>query len=96
MDIKTRLGEEKSLRFFKIRGAASIAEDLQESQFGERRKNINLCCVLTKEFDSTNAIRVQDVVDVVGEIVADDFWAQVDAGRPLLDQIFNVQQAVIA
>jgi len=35
-------------------------------------------------------------VDVVGEIVPDDFWAQVDARSPLFDQIFNVQEAMVA
>src|SRR5580692_10311003 len=62
----------------------------------EWRQDACFCGVLTEEFDGADAVGVEDVVDVRGEIVADGCRRKGDAWRPLFDEIFNIQEAVIA
>jgi len=47
--------------------------------------------VLAEEFDGANAVGVENVVDVIGEVVTDGGRWKGDAWRPLFDEIFDVQ-----
>jgi hypothetical protein len=51
---------------------------------------------LTEELDGADAIGFEGVVDVAGEVVADSGRGDVDARCPLVDEIFDVLETVIA
>ncbi len=60
------------------------------------RQDIQLRCVLAKEMDGAEAIVVEQVVDISCEVAADGFGCDGDAWTPLLDEIFDVGEAVVA
>src|ERR1700735_4661250 len=62
----------------------------------EGGQDIDFGGVLTKDLDGANAVSVEDVMDVIGEIVTDGGRWKSDARGPLGDQIFDIQEAVIA
>lgn len=62
----------------------------------EGGEDINLGGVLTEEFDGTDAVDVEVVVDVAGEVEADGGGRDGDSGGPLFDELFDVGEAVIA
>jgi hypothetical protein len=51
---------------------------------------------LAKAFDGANAVGVEDVVNIRGEVVADGCGRDGDAGSPLFDEFFDVEEAVVA
>lgn len=71
-------------------------ESLKKAKIWERCEDADLGGVLAEELDGADAIGVESVVDVVGEVVADGFGQEREAGRPLVDEIFDVCEAVIA
>ena len=62
----------------------------------EGGQHIDFGGVLTKDLDGANAVSVEDVMDVIGEIVTDGGGWKGDARCPLGDEIFDIQEAVIA
>jgi hypothetical protein len=70
--------------------------DLEKSKMGKGGEHIDFCSVLAEEFDSSDAVGVEDIVDVVGEVVADGCGWDCDAGRPLFDELLDVEKAVVA
>ena len=63
---------------------------------GKRGKNVGFGGVLAEELDGADAVGVQDVVDVMGEVMADGGGRDGDARRPLFDEVLDVKKAVIA
>ena len=61
---------------------------------GEWGENIDFGGVLPEEFDGADAVGVEAVVDVVGEVVADGRGWDGDAGGPLGDELIDVGEAV--
>ena len=45
--------------------------DLEEAEAGKRREDVDFGGVLAEEFDGSDAVGVEVVVDVAGEVVAD-------------------------
>ena len=62
----------------------------------EGGEGIDFGGVLAEDLDGANAVSVEDVMDVIGEIVTDGGRWKSDARGPLGDQIFDIQEAVIA
>ena len=62
----------------------------------QRGKHLDFGRILAEEFDGADAVGVEDVVDVVGEVVADGGGGDGDAGGPLFDEIFDVEKTVVA
>jgi len=74
----------------------SQIDELEKAEMGKRRKDAGFGGVLTEELDGANAVGVKDVVDVMGEVVTDGGGRDGDARRPLFDQVFDVEKAVVA
>ena len=51
---------------------------------------------MAEELDGLDAGFVEDVVDVLGEVMADGGGWDGNAGRPLVDEVFDVAKAVVA
>ena len=62
----------------------------------EGREGADFGGVLAEAFDGTDAIGVEDVVNIRGEIVADRGGWYGDARGPLFDELFNVEKTVVA
>ena len=69
---------------------------LEETKAGERGENAGFSGVLAEELDGADAVCVEDIVDVVGEIVADGGGRKRDAWGPLFDEGLDVEEAVVA
>ena len=61
----------------------------------KRSENVSFGGVSAEEFDGADAVGVEGVVDVVGEVAADDGGGEGDARGPVLDEILDMQEAVI-
>ena len=57
---------------------------------GEWGENVDFGGVLAEEFDGADAVGVEEVVDVVGEVVADGCGWDGDAGGPLGYELIDV------
>ena len=96
---KTRLGAWKSQivktnRANDLEGTGDGA--LEEAKMRQRRQNIDLGRVLAKQFDGADAVRIETVVNVLREVVADRGGRDGDARRPFFDELVDVIEAVIA
>src|SRR5258705_12546901 len=69
---------------------------LQEAEVGERREDVDFGGVLSEAFDGADAVGVEDVVNIRGEVVADGGGWDGDARGPLFDEFFDVEEAVVA
>lgn len=69
---------------------------LEETRSGKRWECSNLGGVLAEELDGTETIVVERVVDVGGEVVADGGGRDGNARGPLVDEVLNMGEAVIA
>jgi hypothetical protein len=70
--------------------------DLEEAKMRQGGEDIDFGGVLAEDLDGANAVSVEDVMDVIGEIATDCGRWKGDARGPLGDQIFDIQEAVIA
>ena len=71
-------------------------DDLVEAKVWKRGEDICFGGVLAEDFDGADAVGVENVVDVSGEVVADSGGRDGDAGGPLLDDLLDVSEAVVA
>ena len=71
-------------------------DDLEEAEVGERGEDIDFGGVLAEELDGADAVGVEDVMDVMGEIVPNGRGWDGDTRCPLFDEGFDVKQAVVA
>ncbi len=62
---------------------------MKEVKMGEWGKNIDLGGVAAEELDSADAVGVEAVVDVAGEVVANDRGRKCDPRSPFGHQFFN-------
>ncbi len=69
---------------------------LEEAEGGEWGEDVGFGGVLAEEIDGLDAGGVESVVDVVGEVVADGRGWDGDAWGPLMDEVFDVGEAVVA
>lgn len=69
---------------------------LEKMQPGEGLQDVDLGGVLAEEFYGADAVGVECVVDVVGEVVTYGLGEEREARGPLADDVFNVGEAVIA
>ena len=69
---------------------------LEKTQGGEWGKNVGFGGILAEEVDGFDAGGVEGVVDVVPEVMADGVGRERDAGGPLVDEVFDVREAVVA
>lgn len=75
------------------RGLRRLAEEIEG---GERRECADACCEGAEELDGKEAVGVQGVVNIAGEVGADGFGADGDAGSPVGDDLVDVGEAGIA
>ncbi len=59
-------------------------------------KGVDLCGEGAEEFDGLQAVGVEGVVDVLGEVGADGFGGEGEAGGPFVDEVFGVGEAGVA
>jgi len=85
----TALSAGKSRDFLQI-------DELEEAEVREWRENIDFDSVLAEELDGADAVGVEEVMDVACEVVAYGRGGDGDARGPLLDEVFDVREAVIA
>ena len=71
-------------------------DNLEEAKVGKGRKDIDFGGELAEEFDGADAVGVEDVVDVIGEVMANGGWRDGDARGPLFDEFLDVEETVIA
>ena len=69
---------------------------LEKVEGGEGWEEVDLCGQGAEELDGTEAVGVQGVVDVAGEVGADGFRADGDAGCPVGDELVDVCKAGVA
>ncbi len=62
----------------------------------KRWKDVELGGVLAKQLDGADAVFVEVVVDILREVFADGCGREVDARGPLVDEVFDVSEAVVA
>src|SRR6266702_910034 len=86
---KTSRRESKSQRFASQAGS-------EEAKVGKCGQNTGIGGVAAEELDCGDAVLIQRVVDVAGQIVADGGGWKSDAGRPLFDERVDVGEAVVA
>jgi len=65
-------------------------ERLEEAKVGKRGENTGFGGVLAKKIDGADAVGVEDIVNVVGEVVADCGGRKCDARGPLFDERLDV------
>ncbi|MCU1252279.1 MAG: hypothetical protein JWQ49_5308 [Edaphobacter sp.] len=70
--------------------------DLEEAEAGEWGEDVDFGGVLAKSFDGADAVGVEDIVNVRGEVVADGDGGEGDARGPLFDEFLDVEEAVVA
>ena len=58
---------------------------LEKAEGVERGKSVDLGGVPAEEFDGGDAVLVEGVVDVAGEVVADGYGRKGDTWRPFFD-----------
>jgi hypothetical protein len=80
---KTRFSNRKSR--VKGRDSGLLQLRLEKAKRGEWGEGAYLGGVLAEELDGAEAIVVECVADVPGEVVTDGRWGDCDAGGPLLD-----------
>src|SRR5271154_1577057 len=71
-------------------------DESEEGEVGEWGEDVDLDGVSAEEFDSADAVGVEDVVDVVREVVADGGRRDGDARCPLVDEVFDVEETMVA
>ena len=69
---------------------------LEEAEIGEWGECVDFGGVLAEELDGTDAVGVEFVVDVESQVVADSVGGDWETGCPLLDEVFDVSEAVVA
>ncbi len=69
---------------------------LEEAEVGEWGEDVDFGGVSAEAFDGVDAVGVEVVVDVVGEVVANGGGRDGDARGPLIDEFFDVEEAVVA
>ncbi len=62
----------------------------------KRGEDVDFGGVLAEAFDGADAVRVEMVVDVVGEVVANGRRGDGDARGPLFYELFDVCEAVVS
>src|SRR5271163_2719868 len=77
-----------------LEGTGQVA--LEEAEVRQRGKDFDFGRILAEDFDGADAVGVENVVDVVGEVVSDGGGGDGDAGGPLFDELFDVEKAMIA
>ena len=70
--------------------------DLEEVKLREGGEHVDLGRILAEEFDGSNTVSIEDVMDVIGEIVTDGGGGKGDSRGPLFDEILYIQKAVVA
>ncbi len=65
-------------------------------QAREGREDVEFSGELAEELDGADAVGVEDVVNVRGEIVPDGGGRDRDAWGPVFDELFDIEEAVIA
>ena len=68
----------------------------QEVEAVEGWKGPDACGEAAEEFDGAEAVGVEGVVDVVGQIGADRVGGEVEAGRPFGDELVDVGKPGVA
>ena len=71
-------------------------DELEEAEVGEWREDVGFGGVLAEELDGAEAVGVEDVVNIRGEIVADSGGWDSDSRSPLFDQPLDIEKAVVA
>ena len=69
---------------------------LEEAEGGERGEDVGFVGVLAEEVDGLDAGGVKGVMDVVSAVVADGRGWEGDAWGPLVDEVFDVGETVVA
>src|ERR1700730_2397365 len=69
---------------------------LEEAEVGEGREDVDFGGVLAEAFDGADAVGVEDIVNIRGEIVAGGGGGGGNARGPLFDEVFDVEKAVVA
>ena len=86
--IMTWVSARKSLLF--------AMDNLEEAKMGQWGKDVGLSRVLAEYLDGADAVGVENVVNIRGEILADGDGRDGDSRGPLCDQVFDVEEAVVA
>src|ERR1700761_6771730 len=73
----------------------STIDDLEEAKAGQRGEDIDFGGILPEQLDRADAIGVEDVMNIRGEVMADGGGRDRDAGGPLLDEIFDVEKPMV-
>src|SRR5258705_4038144 len=73
----------------------STIDDLEEAKAGQWGEDIDFGGVLPEQLDGADAVGIEDVMNIRGEVMADGGGWDRDAGGPLLDEIFDVEKAVV-
>ena len=69
---------------------------LEKAEMRQRGQNFDLGGVLAEQFDGANAVRIEMVVNVLGEVMTNGCGRDRNARCPFFDEIFYVGEAVIA